>query len=132
MSDQTMFPERELIDMSFMDHIRYNNTVPENKTEVDKALQEYNCLSAKFKECTIVFSKRQKDLEAKYDSLAKIISDAMNGILAGVEDNIKRNWSDFGISYGADDKCEINLEHGKIILEQRIKTNFKIKPIKEN
>lgn len=131
MNEQNLFPERELIDMTFMEYIRFSSFVPVNKTELDKAIQEYNCLSAKFSEATKEFSKRQKDLETKYDTIAKRISDTMNNISAGVESFVESNWTDFNISYDDQDKCEINFEHGKLILEQKTSTKFKIKPVKE-
>lgn len=131
MSDQNLFPERELIDMTFMDYIRYSSSVPSNKTELDKAIQEYNCFSAKFSEATKEFSKRQKDLETKYDTIAKRISDTMNNINDGAEQCIRNHWTDYDISYDNYDKCEINFEHGKLVLEQKIKTKFIIKPVKE-
>ena len=131
MNEQNLFPERELIDMTFMDHIRFNSFVPTSKTELDKAIQEYNCLSAKFSEATKEFSKRQNALEHKYGLLAKEISNAMYRVTVGVEGYLKENWSDFNIHYGDDDKCELNFEHGKLILEQKTSTKFKIKPVKE-
>lgn len=131
MNEQNLFPERELIDMTFMEYIRFSSFVPVNKTELDIAIQEYNCLSAKFSEATKEFSKRQKDLENKYDLLAKKISDAMNNVTAGVEQCVTNNWTDYNIHYGDDDKCELNFEHGKLILEQKTSTKFKIKPVKE-
>lgn len=127
-----LFPEKDLIDLKFMDHIRFNSFVPINKTEVDKAIQEYNCLKINLSKCSDVFIKKQRKLDNEYEAVQKRIEDSMDCIIKGVEECIANNWTDYGISYGDDNKCEIAFEHGKLVLEQKTTTKFKIKPVKEN
>jgi hypothetical protein len=127
-----LFPEKDLIDLTFMDHIRFNCFVPVNRAEIDKAIQEYNCLKVNAAKCTNVFLQKQRDLDKKYEAVSNHINGFMDNILKGVEECIANNWTDYGISYGDDDKCVIDFEHGKVLLEQTTKTKFKIKPVKEN
>lgn len=132
MSDQTMFPERELIDMSFMDHIRFHAFVPTTKPEVDKAIQEFNCLVTKSKELSAIFDKAVSKLTSEFETLHQKISVAKDSILSGVKCCIDDSTNDMGVLYDEDDKCEIDFQHGKIILEKTTTTKLKIKPIKEN
>lgn len=122
-----LFPEKDLIDLKFMDHIRFNSFVPTNKTEVDKAIQEYNCLISNFKKCTSVYSQLQRELDNKYNAVSKKLSDTADTIMHGVEQCIGNNYSEFGINFNGKEKCEIEFEHGKIILEQKTINKLKIK-----
>lgn len=131
-NNTNLFPEKDLIDLKFMDHIRFNSFVPINKTEMDKAIHEYNCLKNNLNKCMGIYSRKQEELSNKYQNVSKEISDAMESIMDGVEECIRKNWTDYSISYGEDNKCEIEFEHGKLILEQKTTTKFKIKPVKEN
>lgn len=132
MENQNLFPEKDLIDLGFMDHIRFNSFVPVSKAEVDKAIHEYNCLKDNLRKLNGLYDKKLNQLIDQKEKVETDLNKAMEDILAGVKTCITDHTADFGIQYDEDNKCSLAFEHGSLILEEVVINKLKIKPKKEN
>ena len=131
--EDNLFPEKDLIDMKFMDLLKYGNIEIKDKTEVDKALHEYSLLIYKAKELDAAYNKLEVQLISKHNDVASLINEAKNSIENNIEKYYSEHFTDLSFQPREDNdssRATLQFEHGEIIVTHKSKTDFKIKPTK--
>ena len=128
-----LFPDKELFDMKFLGFIKFDKAEVSNRSEIDKAMQEYFCLVKKAQEVDKLLWKHTDDLVKKYDSLKASIDYVANIISDKIENYCNAHTGDFNFKKDGDDKSRATLtfEHGEIIITRKERIDFKFKPVKE-
>lgn len=120
--DNNLFPEKEIMDMKFIDLVKFGNIDIKNKEDSDKALHELSLLKNKQRELSGIQKKHE-------DALALKIAECSLPIFAAIrtiEENIQRYYDHHLDEFEfIDGEAKLQFKHGEIIAKQ--KTEVKIK-----
>ena len=131
-NSQVLFPEEDLIDMKFMEMIKYATINIDDTVDADKAVREYSFLIKKEKELWAKNDKAIANLLAQATMLQEQINGAKNEISSKIENYFMHTELHFEDTADYDTSvATIDLEHGKIVFIQKRKLDFKIKFNKE-
>lgn len=133
MSESKLFPEKELIDVRFLELIKYDDREIVNKEDVDKAIREYSHLVNAKKTKLIPAAEWEIDvIEKKREKIENIINEKIEKIQQSIEKYYHQHMHDVVFLHDDDvQTATIELEHGQIIFTQKTNSNIKIKPKKE-
>lgn len=127
-----LFPEKDLIDMKFMELVQYTELEIDSKPDIDKALHEYSLLMKKRKEISDLRVKLIDEVGMKLAGPEAAILSAMSSI----KSNIERYYTTNGIDAKFEDLGNgtqvaiIEFDHGEVKLTKESKLKMEIKKIK--
>jgi hypothetical protein len=130
-----LFPEKPIIDMTFLDHLIFstNGRVIDTKKDLDSALGEINHLYAKKKELKSKVLEYQFQLMNKHLELDNRIQKENEVVTQKLNEYFDRHPSEIHFKDKEDGTQEaiINLDHGSVVITRVTKTKIEIKPAKD-
>jgi len=128
---QNLFPVKELFDMKFLELVKYDKAEVKENGDIDKALQEYFFLTEKGKEVQKLYMKHSDDLVNRALKLRASIDYVRQIIFDKIHDSFDCSEVIFEEDENGVSKATFPFEHGEIVIIEKSKTEFKIKPVKE-